>query len=144
MKLILAVSQDGFLCMPGHDTMAWTHPVDKKIFRLLTRSSFAPLLAGQPTQDVMPVLPIPVQVISREGVTLGKAQELWPDAWLIGGPTLARAALDGKYVRKVYLVMSPICLYEGVPVSKVKDAIPGAARREVIKVNPVMVEIFSW
>ena len=55
LKLVMAVSKDGFLSMSRDDEMGWTGPEDKKVFRLLT-SVGGVLGAGRRTFELLPVL----------------------------------------------------------------------------------------
>lgn len=145
MKILMAHSADGYLCMGPRDDMTWTGPDDKKIFRLLTRSSESPLLAGRTTAEIMPRLPKQVLAISRPHLTLGKADSLYPDAWLIGGPTIAREAILGGFAKVVFLVQSPQELYDGTPLTRITEVIPMTkAKREVIEFGLAKVQIFSW
>lgn len=73
LKLILAVSADGYFARGPEDDMSWTSPADKRAFRLLT-SVGAVCGVGSRTWRQMPDLPgrrlVP---ISRSGLVLSKA-----------------------------------------------------------------------
>lgn len=103
MKLLMAVSADGYLCTGQTDPMDWTDPVDKKIFRALTGVGGI-CAVGSNTYKVMPKLDgrhlIP---ISRSGYSLGRFRREHPNGWLLGGPTLARAAFAVSLIREFHL-----------------------------------------
>lgn len=103
MKLIMAVSSDGYLCDGPEDDMSWTGPLDKALFRALT--SVGGLCAvGQATYGLMPPL-VGRQLIplSSMGYQLGRLHTEHPDAWLLGGPTLGRLALLAGFVTEFHL-----------------------------------------
>ena len=91
MRLLMAVSADGFLARGPDDDMSWTGQTDKKLFRLLTLVDPL-LLAGATTAKLLPKLPGRTVVpLSRRGLALSDMQSV--DGWLIGGPTVAQEAL---------------------------------------------------
>lgn len=129
MKLILAVSGDGFLCRGPEDDMKWTGPLDKFIFKLLTLSDGATLLAGSTTFSQLPILPgRKVVRISRGqypgALSLPMAQQAYPDGWLLGGPTVARAALEQGLVSKAYICRSPNRLMHGIHLDSLEHLLP--------------------
>lgn len=129
MKLILAVSADGYLCKGPEDDMKWTGELDKFIFKLLTLSDGATLLAGSTTFSQLPLLPgRKVVRISRGqypgALSLPMAHQAYPDGWLLGGPTVAQAALRQGYVNRAYLCQNPNDLHGGIPAGVLKDLLP--------------------
>lgn len=127
MRALLAISADDFLATGSDDDMRWTGSADKQIFRLLTSiNTETPLLAGSVTAALMPKLPgRKVLGISRSSaLTLEKAHELFPQAWLIGGLTVVLAAIDAGMVDKVYLSRSPAKLGSGVHAAPLLGRMP--------------------
>lgn len=125
MRLIMAVSQDGYVARGPRDDMKWTPGVDKRLFKLLTSVGFAPLAAGRKTAELMPSLNgRPVIGISRNPqmgsghVTLEEFYAFNPNAWLIGGQDLARSAIKKNYVDQVFLCRNQI--YLGRPEEGIK------------------------
>lgn len=142
MRLILAVSADGHLARGPEDDMSWTGLTDKRLFRLLTLVGSV-CVAGSRTWLQMPklggrlVLPL-----SREhgrvldhpdgrqeaAMSLGKAFYRFPDAWLLGGPTVAMEALEANLVDQVYL-----CRAENAVLHEAQAAFqPDPAYRDVV------------
>jgi dihydrofolate reductase len=122
MRLLMAVSVDGFLCIGPDDDMTWTGPADKTLFRALT-SVGGICAAGSATWRIMPRLEgrqlIPV---SRSGYTLHRLEAEHPEAWLIGGPTIAVAALRLGLVTEMHLsVVHSYRLGSGVSVRCLGD-----------------------
>lgn len=163
LKLVMAVSKDGFVSLGPDDDMLWTGPDDKRAFRLLT-SVGGVLGAGRRTFENLPrlkgrrVLCLSTRRIvlpnaeAREGmrhpfsdgplsddtayehaVTLGQFAHQYPDAWLIGGQTVALEALSLGLVDQVFLCHAPIELHR----SGLFD--PRVAQRELITPH-----ISSW
>lgn len=125
MKLILAVSRDGFLASGPDDNMRWTGPADKYAFRLLTLSDGQPLLAGRTTAASLPLLPgRRVISLSRSGPSLEAAAIRFPEAWLIGGPTVAEEALRLGLVNRVFLHHVQHVLGGGLPVAPLRKLMP--------------------
>jgi dihydrofolate reductase len=130
LRLILAVSQDGFLAKGPADDMRWTSKDDKRMFRALT-SVGGVLGAGSRTFDQLPKLPgrrvirltsspraedAPVGRAGALEMTLGRFCHAHPDAWLIGGPTIAREALELGMVGEVFMCRQiGTYLGEGMP-----------------------------
>lgn len=115
MRLLMAVSTDGYLCRGPDDDMDWTGPADKALFRVLT-SVGGVCAAGTTTWNLMPALEARQLIpLSREGYTLRRLEDEHPEAWLLGGPTVANAALCRSLVREVHLsVVHGVWLHEGV------------------------------
>jgi dihydrofolate reductase len=121
MRLILAVSADGFLATGPDDDMSWTGPDDKAAFRLLT-SVGGVYGAGSTTFDQMPALPGrrgyritrnpgSARAPLESSMTLGRFAHAFPDAWLLGGPTVALEALRTGMVDQVYLCRTDRALW---------------------------------
>lgn len=155
MRLVLAVSADGFLAKDSTDDMKWTGPLDKAVFRLLTLSDNNPLLlAGRVTYDQMPPLPGRRMVkLSRSptvtnendliiSTNLDRAAALWQSkAWLIGGPGVAMEALKKGYVTRAFICESAVKLESGIPFEPLAAILPPQVSS--IKVGDVRVRIFS-
>ena len=127
MRVLLAISADDYLARGPDDDMKWTGRADKQTFRLLTSiDTDTPLLAGSVTARLMPALPgRKVLGISRGShLTLEKAFECFPQAWLIGGLTVVLAALDAGMVDKVYLSRSPETLGGGIHAAPLLGRMP--------------------
>ncbi|UGL62808.1 putative dihydrofolate reductase [Xanthomonas phage MET13-T1] len=154
MRLLLASSIDGYLASGADDDMRWTGKTDKAIFRLLTMSNANDvLLAGSTTFDQMPRLPNRSMVrITRApdaealglGKSLGQAQLDHPDAWLIGGPTLALAALRLGYVTRAFITVVPTELGGGIHAGELAEFLPNNGDTPVqISVGDVKVRVFT-
>ena len=143
MNLLLARSADGYLARGPVDSMNWTPAEDKRLFRLLTGVSDQPLLVGGTTGRQLPPLPgREVVVVSRQGLTLEAAAARYPGAWLIGGPTVALAAVEAGLVsRAVICVATHVRLGEGLPYGPLATAM-GPRLRAGIPFGTVSVEIF--
>lgn len=155
MRLLLASSADGYLARGPEDDMKWTGPIDKAVFRLLTLSNGNDvLLAGSRTFDQMPKLPgRTMERLSRkgedgtadswkEGTSLEAAAACWPDAWLIGGPTVAREALQLGLVRRAFICVSPVELGSGMHARELEQFFP-AEPEFTIKVGDVRVLVYT-
>jgi dihydrofolate reductase len=121
MRIIMAVSADGFLCKGPDDDMSWTGKVDKLLFKILT-SVGRVCAAGAKTYDLMPKLKGRVlHRLSRgEGMTLESFQLVHPEGWLIGGPTVVEHALREGMVTEVHLCwILNAQLEDGVPFAAV-------------------------
>ncbi|ATS92226.1 dihydrofolate reductase [Xanthomonas phage Bosa] len=154
MRLLLASSIDGYLASGADDDMRWTGKTDKAIFRLLTMSNATDvLLAGSTTFDQMPRLPNRSMVrITREpdaenlglGKSLGQAHLDHPDGWLIGGPTLALAALRLGYVTRAFITVVPTELRGGMHAGELASYLPNNGDTPVqISVGDVKVRVFT-
>ena len=89
MKIILATDEKGGIGLGGG--LPWRLRDDLKHFKKATAGGV--LLMGTRTALSMPRLAGRREiVVSRYGLRLEDAIELWPDAWVIGGATLFEAA----------------------------------------------------
>lgn len=134
MKLLMAVSADGYLCSGPDDDMIWTGTTDKLLFRMLT-SVGGVCAVGLNTYHLMPALDSRQLIpLSRHGYTLERLQEEHPDAWLLGGPTIAKAALDAGLVTEVHLnEIVNYYLEDGVPLRMLQDRMPRLGGRRLIR-----------
>lgn len=142
MRLLMAASLDGYLCRDERDDMSWTGPADKALFRALTGVGRV-CAAGRTTWNIMPKLEgrqlIP---LSRGCFDLARLQALHPDAWLLGGPTVARAAVLYGMVDEFHLVRSRrVRLGGGVPLSSVVSSLPAPALATAL--DDVVLEVYE-
>jgi dihydrofolate reductase len=127
LKLLMAVSADGFVARGENDDMRWTGPADKFLFKLLTTASDQVLLAGSTTYDQMPPLPHRKLVrLTRKpcGLTLRQAAHFYGEAWLIGGPTIALEALSLGLVERAYISRVPVSLGAGISFRDIQAHLP--------------------
>jgi dihydrofolate reductase len=129
-KLLLAVSADGFLAKGPDDDMRWTGAQDKFLFKLLTTAGDdRTMLVGHKTAAAMPaILPhrrlVPLSRDLRKGLNLDTAADRWPDAWLIGGPTVALAALQRGLVDRAYICRNIVSIFGGIPFAPLEEFLP--------------------
>lgn len=148
MKLLMAVSSDGFLAAGPDDAMRWTGVTDKAIFRLLTLTGdrYTPILAGRRTVGMLPRLHgREVKMLSRHnenGVTLEDAEALYPEAWLIGGPTVALEALKRGFVRQAVICRCAATLYEGISFNEIATLLPEKPTH-TIHIGEIEILIFT-
>lgn len=113
MKLLMAVSKDGFVARSSDDDMSWLGAIDKAVFRILTG------VGGVVGCSLKTAKLMPKQLPGRQIVhisrcyrpeiltySLAEFNRYYPGAWLIGGPTLAIAALANGYIKEVHLCRS--------------------------------------
>lgn len=146
MKLLLASSADGYLCRDALDDMKWTGKLDKAIFKLLTLSG-EPLLAGTTTFNQMPQLQGRdlIQVSRGTGEnTLENLAQQFPNAWVIGGPTLARAALEKGLIDTAYISVVPEMLERGYHAVELYDYLPSQDYATQINIGDVVVWVYKW
>lgn len=116
LKLIMALSADGFLCRGPDDDMSWTGREDKALFKTLTLTGGV-MGAGSRTFDLLPELPGRrlVRLSTHDGgedcsdghrMSLDMFPYRYPGAWLLGGPTVACEALERYLVDEVVLIQS--------------------------------------
>ncbi|QXN72350.1 dihydrofolate reductase [Rhodobacter phage RcSimone-Hastad] len=156
LKLVMAVSKDGFVSLGPDDDMLWTGPDDKRAFRLLT-SVGGVLGAGRKTFEQLPRLkgrrvycistrrgyiqnaeareamqapfldgPVSDEAAYEQTLSLGQFAHQHPNGWLIGGQTVALDALGIGLVDQVFLCHAPIELHR----STLFD--PRVAQRDLI------------
>ncbi len=127
MRLIMAVSEDGFLARGHDDDMSWTLPMDKKIFKLLT-SVGGKLAAGRVTFDLMPKDldgGRTLYNLSRKSMVLPGFALRHPDAWLVGGPSIATVALKDGHIDEVHLIHNKgVNLISGIHMKTLGDPWP--------------------
>lgn len=108
MKLIMAVSKDGFVARGPEDDMSWTGPIDKAVFRLLTSTSDVLAVSAKSLEMMPEEMPGRGRVYAlstnpKRGIALEDFASIHPDAWLLGGQELAMFALKNGFVTKAYL-----------------------------------------
>lgn len=147
MKLLMAVSSDGFLASGPSDDMKWTGKDDKSLFRLLTLADRRPLLAGAATARQMPPLKdrLLVSITNRPNapneMTLDYAAWCYPEAWLIGGPTIALAAMKMGLVDTAYLSVTKAVLGSGAPVNEIQALLP-YEHAQIITIGDLRVRVY--
>ena len=115
MKLLMAMSSDGFLAKNKDDDMKWTGKTDKQLFWLLTQFSAGPLLIGERSAEHMPSLfGRRVLKLNSKRAPLQYAAELYSEAILLGGPNLAKVALDLGMIDIACIIVSPAELGSGM------------------------------
>lgn len=116
MRLIMAVSNDGFVAKGPTDDMTWLGPHDKTAFRLLTVAGSGVCGVSAKTRALMPLYlcgRLLVQ-IEREGFTLSDFDHQYrEDCSLIGGQTLAIEAITAGLVDTIHLCRSDRKLRQG-------------------------------
>ena len=119
MRLIMAVSADGFVARGPDDNMFWLGPYDKAVFKLLTTSGVEPtLIRSRRTEMAMPKVLLGRRLItvSRSGLTLKQAGAQYPSAWLVGGQELATVAFGERgMLSDVYICKSDRRCFDGIP-----------------------------
>ena len=115
MKLVMAISADGFVAKNDHDTMEWLGHTDKKVFRILTGVGGI-CAAGRVTADILPHLGARRVIrLTRDGMTLDHVAGLYPNAWLLGGQIAAINAFLRGYIQEVHLCRSMVKIKTGIP-----------------------------
>ena len=108
MRIVMAVSKDGWMARRLDDNMRWLGPTDKAVFRILTGVGGYVAVGGN-SRRCMPgrLIGRNLTVLSSKGpATLFDFYCRHPDGWLVGGPRLALLALDLGYVDEVHLCRS--------------------------------------
>lgn len=115
MQLILGISNDGFIAKSENDDMKWLK-ADKKIFKLLSSTNSGICLVSEKTAKLMPKTldGRTLLTVSRKIFDLDQAYNLFPNANLLGGQTLAKVAIEKGYVTDIFLTYAPINLKEGI------------------------------
>lgn len=108
MKLIMAVSGNGYVAASEADDMSWTGPIDKAVFKLLTSTSDILAVSAKTLQYMPESLPgrgklYGLSTDPRKGVPLEDFAAMFPDAWLLGGQELALYAMKNGFVDKAYI-----------------------------------------
>ena len=134
MRLLMAVSSDGYLCRGPDDNMKWTGAADKRIFRSLT-SVGGNMYAGSRTYALLEGLALDGRILEcittkeGQGLTLREMYhrelKVRKEGWLIGGPTVAYEALTFGFVSEVHIVSAPVCLGSGMSVSSICRVLEG-------------------
>lgn len=113
MKLVMAVSKDGWLARKEDDDMSWLGMADKAAFRILTSVDGGHVGVSLRTAGCMPsVLPgrslYKLSTVSRAQAwgTLSEFHGAYPGGCLVGGPRLAMEALRLAYISEVHLCRS--------------------------------------
>lgn len=144
MKVLMAVSLDGFVARHERDDMSWTGDTDKKIFRLLSLATDGPILVGRKTALVMPELSDRPRIVISRGeheVPLSEAERSFPNSWLCGGPTVVEAAISAGIVSRMVLVQVPAVLQEGITFDRFRwtwTMLP----KHIVQINEARVQIF--
>lgn len=111
MRLIMAVSADGYFCRTELDDMRWLGPTDKAVFRMLTGVGrvlgvgYQSYLSMPSELDGRKLLPLSAQQGKGWGC-LAQFERAYPDGWLLGGPTLAKVAFFDDLLTEVHLCKS--------------------------------------
>lgn len=114
MRLLMAVSRDGYLCKGPDDDMSWTGEADKRVFKSLSLV-YGVCFMGSRTAAIMKAkLPgRTLHTLSRSGsFTLQTASIQYPHAWLLGGPTVAYRAIVSDYVNEAHLCFVQATVFE--------------------------------
>lgn len=147
LNLLLAVSRDGFVARGPNDDMRWTGSADKALFKTLTMGTIQPLLCGRTTFDLMPQLEgralMPLSTNPGLGMSLEEAASRYPGAWLIGGPTIAWAALDRGLVRLAYISKVQASVKEGIPFRPLEKLLQDRPKAEMWVDTGVHVQVFG-
>lgn len=108
LRVILAVSGNGYTSAGLQDRMDWTSHTDKALFRVMTLTGTRLLGLSKRTQQLMPIeLPMRTLIpLSRRGVTVEQFAKHYPGSWLIGGQTLVMNAIRLNLVDEVHLSWS--------------------------------------
>ena len=105
MKLILAVSRDGWFCRSPDDRLEWLGREDMALFRALTSTDSGMCLVSQKTRALMPE-ELPGRTLYTMGRTHLKCFKPTQPGWLLGGPTMAHACLDAGLVTEAHICHS--------------------------------------
>lgn len=146
MKLLMAVSADGYVARGPEDDMTWTGPTDKAVFRLLTMGETVG--AGRVTYNLMRNLKLKgrdLRLITSNpgaGYTLESFARNCPRSWLIGGHTVALSALDHNLLDHVYLSVVGVELGHGIKLDhRFRTLFPLIDVVNFEGVRPVKVEV---
>jgi len=108
MKLIMAVSGDGFVAKGPDDDMSWVGPIDKAVFKLLTSTSDVLAVSAKSLEYMPKELPgrgrlFGLSTDPRRGVPLEDFAAMYPNAMLLGGQELGLYAMKNGFVDKAYI-----------------------------------------
>jgi len=107
MKLIMAISQDNCVARSPQDDMSWLGASDKAAFRLLTGVGGVLGVSARTANFMPPKLTgRKLVVLSHHTMDLTTFHTRHPDAWLLGGQTLALSALELGFVTEAHLCRS--------------------------------------
>ena len=118
MRLLMAISADGFVAKSDQDSMTWLGPLDKHIFRILSAVGGVCGIGQKTLACITTPLPWPgrtlIPLSSYGNTTLTDFYHEHPDAWLLGGQTLALQAFEFGYLSEVHLCRSTIKIESGI------------------------------
>jgi len=127
MRLLMAVSKDGYVARRKDDDMSWTGPFDKAVFRLLSHVG-GELGCGSRTYDLLPhrlkgrnihrlsQQPVPPQAATPASPlvqNLSWFAETYTGGWLIGGLHIAVNALQMDLVDEAFICQSDRSCFPG-------------------------------
>lgn len=122
----MAVSADGFIAKGATDDMKWLGPHDKTAFKLLTLAGNGACGVSEKSARLMPpyLEGRTIHKISREQLPLEFfAKRYGPDCSLLGGQTLALAALRQELVTSVHICRSYRMAFPSKMTKRPDDAI---------------------
>lgn len=135
LKLVMAVTDSGYVTLEKNDRMTWTGPDDKAAFRLLTMTGSRVMGASVQTRNLMPTM-LDGRKIVALSTDLSKGQSLhdfarrFPGASLIGGQTIALEAIATGVLGEVHLCVVPT-----------DDDVDDGAVREILRRN---LRVWDW
>lgn len=159
MKLVMAVSRDGFVSRRPTDDMSWLGPFDKAAFRIITGVG-GNVATSRRTARLMPSVlqGRKLHTLSREGGpgtgltgrtgttawgSLRQFQGLFGEGgWLIGGLTLALAAAESRWLSEIHLCRSDRMCWEGTPFGKDLLSLSRLTYRMKTRVGDTTVEVY--
>lgn len=110
MKLIMAVSKDGYVARSEDDRMDWLGPSDKAVFRILTCVDGGVCGVSAKTGTLMPHTLEARKLIllsrSKTDWSLEKFSGFYPDGWLLGGLHLALVAIGHGLIQEAHICRS--------------------------------------
>lgn len=159
MKLVMAVSRDGFVSRGPNDDMSWLGPFDKAAFRIITGVG-GNVATSRRTARLMPetlkgrtIHTLSSQEAQIDGCvghtskawgSLGLFQKVFGETgWLIGGLTLALAASEEGWLSEIHLCRSDRMCWEGTPFNKdLMDLSPRLSYRMKTRIGDTTVEVY--
>lgn len=141
MRLVMAVSFDGYVARNDSDDMSWLGPTDKRVFRILT--GVGGLCAvGKKTYEHMPAALNGRTLVrlSREDFSLHQLNTIHHAVWLLGGQTVALQAFKFGMIREVHLCRSRRSLGEDGVREQLSQYLAEPAMKT--RVNDVTVEVY--